>query len=379
MASKLIGPALLLASLGLLSGCSAVFSSSLDKEQCTRPEDCDTELSVGELTCIENICQNIQSQCGTCDLSATCFRGQCVSKECVEDIECGDGNRCGFDKHCYSKWGCLNAAADWPSPPKTPFKFKTTLQSLDNSPIGDVVAHACTVEDVVCKNPTVPGTDVTFKDNVLEFNFNQVRAEGFTGSLTVTPKRAEGAVIEHGKPWMDIHLQVPGVSPLADAYTTPRPLAVLTPTLIELLLMNLPVTVTDKTSLTSLEIYDCGGKPAPGVKVFVVGEDDDPTTLKPPPTVKFYPVGAGNQPTVPPAGTAIATGPTGRGFLLELPGLYGSLQLVDEASGKDLGKPLQFGLVPGAFNNVTFFPRYTALQAWMRESRGLNSNPDAGM
>jgi hypothetical protein len=362
MALSFMRTAGLLVSVSSLAGCTLALGDTIDKKQCTKVEDCNPAGELAKYACVSNVCTDVS--CGdSCRPGEVCSAGMCVAAECVIDDDCKDKkSRCGYDGRCYSTWGCLDDQRDWPNPPQTPFHYKTGLEVFDGSPLGDINVTACNAEDTNCATSIVPPSQIKLTDGTLDLEFSKVKAEGFNGSIKVSPVKTDA--------WMTVYFQISGSTPLAASYTRTKSLKLLIPSVLKTFKDVLGLAIEPTNPFTSLELFDCGGKPAKDVIVTAVNEDPaNPRTI-------FYPVMDG-VPAVPAPGQVLPTGEAGAGFMLTLPPKFAGVNLTDTVTGRKFG-PLAFSTTVNAFNDVIYYPRYRAVKAWM-DYNEKSKTGDAGM
>lgn len=328
--------ALVFCSMSLATGCSFFYGDELDRTQCQVDADCTADAS-RSLACVENVCQVATP----------------ISRACSQDSQCAMGERCGYDGTCYAQWGCVDAPADWPVP-TVPFHVRTFLRRVDNAgadvqTVGDVDAFACVAEDPLCTTPLLTSGQISLATNKeLDVPFASVSSSGFIGMLKIQPRQADA--------YLPTYLHATGASPWVADYVTAKDTFLTTRDTTALLQQFVGVPVNPQGALVGFVIYDCGGRPAAGVQV-------TPTNAR---EAVFIPVTAGNVPLV----GGKSTTDEGTGFLLDVPAnRLAVLELREMATQRVLAPTVSFIVQESSLNFFNYYPRFSAVQAWMKEYR----------
>lgn len=337
---------LMTTALSLLTGCTAMYSGDWDERQCNVDTDCASTSSPG-LVCQDHVCQDLVG-----------------GRACAQDSECAADERCGFDSRCYAKWGCLDAPDDWVAAP--PFHVKTQLQDItnttaDNTSLEEFATVACYSTDPFCSAPPlVDSSQVTLDaSRLLDVPFAALNPTGFTGMLKITPKTS-------GSTYLPTYLHASSVSPWVGDYVTYRPTFVGSESTLSLLSV-VGISREPNTALTGVSVYDCGGRGASGVEVVLPD-----TYLATNPKAKFYPVEASNTP-IP---SSSATNDEGRGFVVNMQSdVLTSFMLRDQASGRVIEPSLSIIVQGTGFNFLNYYPRYSAVKAWMTHYQKTQTPP----
>jgi hypothetical protein len=349
--------ALSIAGVGWLAGCSLVYGDAQDKKQCESNADCPAGLAAKYLCGSANVCEEVSCD-PACKAGETCSTElTCVAKTCSEDTECSeDGSvRCGYDGLCYPKWGCLEKAADWPAP-TTPFHVKTNLLDITGAAnaFSAVDVRACAATDPFCSGtPLLQTGQTTFNSTTrqLDITFATVGSTGFNGVIRIKPTTGD---------YVASYLHAPSAAPFVSEFVTPQGVNFGNVGSFKILSDLLEVTLLPNTTLLAADVYDCGGRGAPGVRVDVAKGQSIPAV----PGFRFIPVDSSNIP----APGATLTGADGRGFAINLP--ENKLATLTVHEGDTGPQVATFKLVAqGAesVNFVNYFPSYAAVQAWMKE------------
>ncbi len=340
--------------ISLLSGCTAVYHQDLNKRQCQVDADCASDAVPG-LACIDSVCQEAPCQ-PACGAGSLCIEGACAAEDarrCTQDSQCAASERCGYNGVCYSKWGCTNTPADWPAAPAS-FHVKTSLRRIDTngldlSAVGDVNVIACAAEDPLCEEPVLRNPQTTLSDDKqLDMEFEGLSGPGFTGIIEISPTLADA--------YLPTFVHVPDVSPWGSEFVTEKATYLGSAAIGSLLSMFAGVEADLNPGLAGFLLYDCGGRPASGVQVVSMSDPDVP----------FIPMGPGNIPQL----NQRATTDEGVGFMIDLPvGKPAVFELRDPLSQAALAPALSFVVQGDGLNVVSYYPRYSAMQAWMANVR----------
>ncbi len=356
MRSATMNMMVMCATLAFASGCTLLYASDADKKQCTSDADCSRLASEsGSYECKASVCvaiEGAQSSDAGAD-AATDTRVACKNAK-----DCSEGERCGFDGFCYEKWGCLDDDPDWLDNVKQEFTYESTMRSLqspdDATLLGEISAMACSAADPACERPKVPASAVTVgADKVLTVPFSAVGSSGFVGVIQILAGLPADSPT--AKPVLPGFFHYTAENPLVtDVVTQDRALLIDEGTYG--LLGALAGTSADSSSGTNVFlVYDCGGQSAADVSIVpsagVTG-------------FRFIPIQGETTPVIDGRTT---TTDDGVGILINIPPGAQAFVLKDEKLGRVISDTFSFNVRGDAINYVQYYPRHSALKAWLDE------------
>lgn len=365
------------AMLAMLAGCSFIYGDDLDKEQCERDADCASDAGVA-LVCRMNACQApLCAGNDDCPSGFSCEATMCmpnaadagVRTACTQDVDCGEGSRCGFDGFCYEKWGCLASNRDWPIAAQS-FSYQVPIRRITDLEVPSAVPEmsiiACNTIDPTCTRPAVRKEDVTVsEDKVVTVPFSGIGASGFTGFIRFDPiaRSVDGGVADAGT---DEVLALPGVlhftaeTPLVGNTRAQSRLLTIDPSTFGALAIIADVQLDLTAATIAVRIHDCGGRTAAGVSMIPTGVT----------TATFVPIQNESTPVV--GGTRTTS--DGSAIIINVPpDRNQTFVLRDEDTGRVIAQDIAFVARGAAINYLFYYPRYRALDQWNREAkrRGL--------
>lgn len=343
------------------AGCTLLFKEDLDKKQCKSHADCEsTAAELGTpLMCRQHACQAPQCTESTdCPAQTTCVRNECVAQivdggqpavACTQDTDCPARSRCGFDGSCYEKWGCLSEDPRWPGAPSS-FRYMATVRRVevpsDPSAVGPLLVTACSSADPTCSIPTVVSAQVMISEDVMvTVPFAGALPSGFTGTIRILLASGGGASSE----LMPYYRHFTTETPLVGDLTERAPVMLVGSANFALLAELAGVTADPSAGVIGLQVYDCGGRAAAGMSMVPTG-----TT-----SYVFIPTSGVSTPLIG------ATETTSDGFALLLnlpPNRTLTFVLRDEQEQRIITSTLSFIVYGAAMNDVTYYPRHSALQ-----------------
>ena len=265
--------AILLASvvLGLAGGCSLALNT--DRQQCDAPTDCALILG-GEATaytCEQHLCQAVvecrsNPDCVNKGSRAICGEGGlCV--ECVTDPDCGSPTA-----HCVASvcedptWGCLDKP-DSRAPATLPAATLTAkaLDALESKPLVGLTARACndSIVDAPCTQPYA-GTTTNYDTST-----GELTVTGLKVGLPIRLKLEPDASLGMFPLQYYTNRSARDIETISDLKLVPKEVL----SGFAMSLMPIPGDLT-KANL-SVEIHDCQGVPAAGVKLSMLNAPAD--------------------------------------------------------------------------------------------------------
>lgn len=365
------------ATLALSAGCSFIYGDDLDKKQCERDADCGSDAGVA-LVCRMNACQApLCAGNDDCPSGFSCVATMCMPGEgdagtrtaCTQDVDCGEGNRCGFDGFCYEKWGCLASNRDWPTAAQS-FSYQVPVRRITDlevpSAVPELAIIACNAIDPDCRRPAVPKGDVIVsEDKVVTVPFTGIGASGFTGLIRFDPVTpgSDAGIADAGASEV---LPLPAVlhftaeTPLVGNTRAQSRLLTIDPSTFSALALIADVQLDLTAATIAVRIHDCGGRTAAGVSMFPTGVA----------TATFVPIQNESTPVVGGTRTTI----DGSAIIINVPpDRNQTFVLRDEDTGRVITQEIAFVARGAAINYLFYYPRYRALDQWNREAarRGL--------
>lgn len=365
----------------VLGGCSLVYGSDLDAKQCTKQEDCDSaSASVGTpLVCEANVCR--QPSCASsvdCPTGTLCVSALCVSPDagtpalpCNQDSDCAGTQLCGYDKLCYEKWACLDNDRDWTA--NTSGTYRAYVRNFGTStPVtGTVTGKACAPSDSDCKTPVVPAATVDPAQQLVSVLFSTLPRDGFTGTVNidvdagVVPPPPDGGYSSAYYPGV---VQFTSQNPMVSDLSPQTDILLTSPSLVSAIAKpwfdakRIPYPVDPVAALTVLQVHDCGGRKAAGMKLTPRATPETATWL-------FVPIESKTSPNP----DLTKTTEDGAALLFNLPGGPVTFTLTDEDQNKVINDRIAMTLKAPAINYFAYYPRRAAVEKWMTyaKSQGL--------
>lgn len=271
---------------------------------------------------------------------------------CSQDIECGGGNRCGFDGLCYVMWGCLDADKERPTAPPV-LRYSTLVRNIeapdDPTRVGDLRVTGCSVIDPTCAAPNVMSQDVTIRsDKLLTAVFRGVPSTGFIGSLQVDALPEALGILPSF-----IHFTAD--TPLYADFYAQTPILLIRDDLYQQLALVAAVTLDPTATTIAVRVHDCGGRTAAGVTMAAPSA----------PMATFVPLQADRVPVV----GGLETTEDGGALLVNVPANRPvSLTFSDLRTKRILTDSALLNPRPGAINYLFWYPRQSAQQKWLQEA-----------
>jgi hypothetical protein len=368
--------------ISVLEGCSLVYGGDLDAKQCTKQEDCNSAASTlgYPLVCEANACR--QLSCASqvdCPTNTQCVNAVCVSPDagtpsaaCSQDSECPGSQLCGFDKFCYDKWGCLDQDRDWTANTTAHYRaaVRDFVESTNPDALGMISAKACSLNNIACVPPFV-SSDVVIYDQTMktiDVPFGSLPMDGFTGTINVVEVDA-GVPSDGGLP-----ATYPGLihftsqNPLVSDLTPQTDILLSTPaTVAQLSLLwkdSIPYPVDEAKGLLVLQVHDCGGRKAAGMKLTPRATAETAEYL-------FVPIESKTTPNP----ELTKTTEDGAALLFNLPGSNVSFTLTDEDANRVINDRIAIALKAPAINYFAYYPRRSAVERWMGYARSQGLTP----
>jgi hypothetical protein len=351
-----------------IAGCSLVYGGDIDARQCTSSADCEAAAAtLGDpLVCLASICQ--RQTCTTnaeCPAQTVCSNTVCVKgdagpmqRACTQDSECGAGERCGYDKLCYDKWGCLDTERDWT--PNASATFRSAVGDFITGAVatGNVTVRACRVNDPDCSRPVVEVEQVPVEAATKAFTvtFSALTSLGFIGMVNVTASGTDGL----GAPFLPGYVHFTQETPLVSDLKPQTDVLLIGSSSIATLAASWAYPIDPQKVILVLQAHDCGGRRAPGVSLAPLDAVAD---------YLYVPI-AGKM--VPMPGET-KTADDGAALAFNLPGKSQVFIIRDEDLSRVLTDKISVTLRAPGINYLAYYPRRSAVEKYMAyaKSQGL--------
>ena len=331
-------PALALC-LCALPSCTLLYADDADQKQCKSDDDCEGRLEGESLVC------NVKL--------GVCESPEASQYACEQTSDCPGDLLCGFDGFCYEKWGCLDSDPDWPAA-KSSFTYSASLVNLKNpqdpSLLGNSIeVMACFGGDPDCAAPIANGKVDSQKRLTLKFeNFKEEEFNGFIRirDTSATPSFMP-AYVHYG---IDTRL-------VSDLPVQTR-ISMVDMATYQNLATIANADADPEAGTMIFVVQDCGGRGAAGVAM-------KPKNMK---SYTFIAVQGGNQPIPDAEGTT----EDGAGLFVNMPPDEARTFVLTDVDSQRVIDEVSINVRGGATNYVFYYPRYSALQRWVSESKRRN-------